>query len=73
LKKDNAHIPTFMQRFSATRQISRVITGERHANLSLDSLYLRILSLSRITPSTAGRFGRGKAEIVGSVAITIEN
>jgi TPR repeat protein len=28
-----------MQRFSATRRISCVITGERHANLLLDTLY----------------------------------
>jgi hypothetical protein len=35
----NAHIPIFMQLFSATGQISRATRGERHANLLLDTLY----------------------------------
>jgi hypothetical protein len=39
LKMQNAHIPIFMQLFSATGEISRVTTGERHANLLLDTLY----------------------------------
>jgi hypothetical protein len=40
LKMQNAHIPIFMQLFSATGEISRVTTGERHANLLLDTLYM---------------------------------
>jgi hypothetical protein len=38
LNMQNAHIPIVMQLFSGIGQISRLTTGERDANLLLDTL-----------------------------------